>query len=113
MTLTSENVKEIDRIYMRNGSKKDVVAKVAQQFGITEAFAGGLATALIEKRGPNVPDIVTESAPALTDPADSTPPAVGTADPYASRKAALAAKLQMEAEKAQAKPINECSLQEL
>ena len=62
--LTSDNVKEIDRIYMRNGSGKDVVANVAKQYGITEAFAGGIARALKEKRGPNLPDTVLESVTA-------------------------------------------------
>ncbi len=59
MTLSNENVAAIDRIFMINGSGPDVRAKVAQQFGITEAFAGAVAKVLKEKRD----NIVTETAP--------------------------------------------------
>jgi len=66
-TLTNENVAAIDRIFLINGSGPDVRAKVAQQFGITESFAGSIAKALKEKRD----NIVTEAAPAAVAGTDS------------------------------------------
>jgi len=106
MTLSNENVAAIDRIFMINGSGPDIRAKVASQFGITEAFAGAVAKVLKEKR-----DNITEAAPsrAITE-AGAPAGALNDTDP---RKVHLAVRLQTQVQTAEAKPINECSIQEL
>jgi len=96
-TLTNENVAAIDRIFLINGSGPDVRAKVAQQFGITESFAGSIAKALKEKRD----NIVTEAAPsrAITE-AGAPAGALNDTDP---RKVHLAERLAHTVNEAEAR----------
>jgi len=86
MTLTNENVKEIDRILHINGSGPAVLKKVAQQYSITEAFAGAVAKVLGEKR-----QNIVEAAPsrAITE-AGAPAGALNDTDP---RKVHLAERL--------------------
>ncbi len=99
MTLTNENVKEIDRIYMINGSGKDVVAKVARQYAITEAFAGSIAKVLKEKR-----DNITEAAPSrtITEAGEVHGPASALSDTD-TRNRFLAGKLAQQVNEADAR----------
>jgi hypothetical protein len=57
-------ISQMDTIYTRNGSSRDVIKKVAQDAGITEAEAGAIAQVLEERRAAKIPKGVTESAPA-------------------------------------------------
>ena len=70
-------------------------AAVARRFDITEATARALRTAAT-----TTPKVVTESTASPTDA-------------RANRKGSLAVRLQSQVTAAEAKPINECSIQEL
>ena len=99
------DVKRIDAMFMQHGTERYGIEQVARSFSLTESAAGAMATAIKER---NAPKPVTESAPAAAVAPDDAARYAG-----ASQKAALAFKLQAQVQAAEAKPLSECSLQEL
>ena len=93
----------ITDLYRTRGATPDTVKRVASTWRIAESDArtlGIAATTTAPKKA------VTESAPDLTASASTT-------NVPASRKSALALRLQTQVQEADSKPINECSIQEL
>ena len=102
--LSKAEVGSITRVFRAHGTDRARVSRVAKTFRITESDASNLATAATT--APKSPKVVTESAADLTSAAANT-------DAHTNRKASLAVKLFNQVQQAEAKPISECSLQEL
>ena len=95
-------VAAIKRMFESFGTGHDGIHRVARAFHISESAAEAMATAVTT--APK--KAVTESAPDLTAAGAAT-------DAVASRKVSLAVRLQTQVQAAEAKPLNECSIQEL
>jgi len=95
----------IKRIYESFGTGSDGVGRVAKAFHISDSAAAAMATAIKESKSP--PNSVTEAAP-VPDPT-----AAAIVDAHSARASYLAGNLARTVNKAAAKPIGDCSIQEL
>ncbi len=102
--LKSWDVKRIDAMFEQHGMGRKGIDIVSRSFSISESAAEAMATAIKDRNAPK--KAVTESAPDLTAAGTTT-------DPGASRKTDLALRLVQQVQAAEAKPLAECSIQEL
>jgi len=102
----------IKRIYESFGTGRDGIHRVARTFHISESAASTMATAVSTAPKPKP---VTESAPDLTAAAAASDAraASNAQAAHAARDAYLTAELAAQVQAAAAKPLNECSPQEL
>jgi len=101
--LSTPEVGAITRIFRAHGTNAARVRRTAAMFNITESDARALGTAATTTAPKKA---VTESAPDLRAADAAT-------DAVASRKASLAFRLHQQVNEAEAKPLAECSTQEL